>query len=127
MNLTDEQIRVKVAELCGWKSITKSVLYEGEFIGSPPEMTPITRSRIPNYPEDLNAMAEARKYVKDEPRWTRELFAIVRQDVGFEKWDKMEADERAMALADATANQRARAFIATMEGKCSPPPTPQTK
>lgn len=109
--LTDEQIqelRVKVAELCGWKKWdgSKPLKYRRG-----PEFC--LADNLPDYPNDLNAMHEAEKLLDvdidhgNSPRYTytRHLYNLV-----------CEEDGRSQPCR-ATATQRALAFVMTMERK----------
>lgn len=59
MKLTEEQIRIKVAELLKWTKIESSALIFGILPGTQCEYR-----ELPNYPRDLNACAEIRATLK---------------------------------------------------------------
>ncbi len=72
--MTNEEIRIKVAEACGWKSPFNEREWlhgsgpEGEdvygkFVGTDPCGD---REQVPNYPFDLNACAEFEKTLTDQ-------------------------------------------------------------
>lgn len=87
--MSDDELRSKVAELCGWKPYRF-----GGCKGDAHEASP------PNYCRDLNAMHEAEKSIitQDQyiPDYTEALYDTARHD-----WH-------------ATARQRAEAFVLTM-------------
>jgi len=101
--MTDEQMRKAIVEACGWKpKIFKDVI--GEYsCGQPPD-----------YPNDLNAMAEAIAVL--EP-YQRELFAAelcVMLDISH-CFERGEFHESSIAdVATVTARQRAEAFLRTI-------------
>jgi len=112
--LSDEEIRIKVAELCGWHSVeirpyvdTKNPLgvEKGQAIW------PHTLKRIPNYPQDLNAMHEAEKLLPEDMD-TRCLYADFLTFTTDGIWRDA---KRRFECATATARQRAEAFALTME------------
>lgn len=117
--MTDEQLRIKMAELCGWK-------YAGKWspAGKPyPEDHHGTKfdigknhvgcscHRLPDYPRDLNAMHEAEKtfstYGKEQ-EYYKNLIGVVYV------WD-YSCGINGAKVAHATARQRAEAFVLTME------------
>lgn len=107
MNLTDEEIRIKVAEARGWKHYgctgcahlpcicTEYIAPDAETIGE-----------VPNYPEDLNACAEFEATLTDEEfekyRWL--LWDAVKQPQVTE-WNR--------AYLSAKAHQRCIAYLKT--------------
>ena len=57
--MTDEALRIRVAELCGWTELDTESEYIG-FSGKPPKSYGDYDSlELPDYPNDLNAMHEA--------------------------------------------------------------------
>ena len=121
------ELRVKVAELCGWY-VERSVGHEGvngELVldsGRPPgarRTDPL--QRLPNFCNNLNACAEFEKGLTYEQcrKYHEEL-----------EWVQAEMTEERNGQEDypaqdfwfhATAEQRCRAFIATMEGSSVEP------
>ena len=111
--LTPEEQRIKVAELCGW-------VYDGRrtvATGRPEEQVwciPTTEKwartfELPDYLNDLNAMHKAEKLLKTEAQldsWYGCLKHLVRVD------GNHTSSTQAM---QATAAQRAEAFVLTME------------
>ena len=74
MNLTDEEIRIKVAKSIGWVDIWKRQC--GHNLGAPGAFDWVGREKpggaeyvLPNYPEDLNACAEFEKTLTNEELW----------------------------------------------------------
>ena len=114
--MTDEKLRIKVAELCGWTNIQpcdNATCHEDEigcgFVGT----SPLCKQRggsytcpIPYYLDDLNAMCEAEKVMTREqqrkytkllsPKYTKNLSAT---------W----------CILHASARERAEAFVKAME------------
>lgn len=100
--------RIKIAEVCGWKNIriTEIVLPDDEYlapVGKHAHIECINGSyapdgtEIPDYPNDLNAMHEAEKYIMDE------------NSIIYLEWL-----ERLSCPWHATAAQRAEAFLKTL-------------
>jgi len=101
--LTDEEIRIKVAELCGWKSIEP---YKPEGCQLYKDLFGLKRGRfgqIPNYPQDLNACHKVVNSWTDPSKWFAYDTHIARitRKAGTFSWN-------------ATARQRAEAFLMTM-------------
>ena len=96
MTLTDEEIRIKVAEAVGFTNIN-SVCWRGHLSGY--------EKRIPNYPEDLNAMHEAEK-VFTEGQMGAYAYVLL-ETTGFR-------EKSGVWLFHATARQRAEAFLRTL-------------
>lgn len=61
--MTDNEMRIAIAEACGWKFLGK----EGMGWCEAPNGSPILECNIPDYPNDLNAMHEAEKTFHWEP------------------------------------------------------------
>jgi hypothetical protein len=122
--MTKEEKRVKIAEMCGWSmrgmdnGSVKFHSPSGKFCGYyyPPEVPEIGEQpeAMPDYLNDLNAMAEARKTLKQDhvsqdfqqARFIRKLENIVSLVPGFNDWT--------WALVNSTAEQQADAFLAVM-------------
>ena len=109
--LTEEEQRIKVAELCGW-------VYDGKRVaatGRPAESIWMREGKwgrmfeMPDYIYDLNAMHEAEDLV----------FAHIHSEVGEQYSLKLveicAGSERESIRA--TAAQRAEAFVLTMDGE----------
>ena len=108
MNMTDNEIRIAIAEACGWK---KEYTFTSQEFGSCGEevqawISPSGETsvvKIPNYPADLNAMAEAEKYFDDKPEDLRSLYynnILLAGEPFANRW------EREWALLRSTARQR---------------------
>jgi hypothetical protein len=106
--MTDDQINQRIAEACGWRDLTiegGSGFYRGFDNGA--ELRP----DLPDYVNDLNAMHEAEQHL-----WRKDWF--MRYDYVDElgklqnphNWQRMEASD----MLDATARQRAEAFLRTL-------------
>lgn len=109
--MTDEELRIKVAELCGWK---RREVFESSF-ADPSKLISRGRKwhnpindlpqRLPDYPTDLNAMHEAEKVFVTHGRPHRLKYRYALEDIaGVDWWD----------LFHATAHQRAEAFVKTL-------------
>jgi hypothetical protein len=55
--LTDDEIRVRVAELCGWTK--QREIEAGYWVWIAPDGNTVGQSTLPNYPADLNAIQAA--------------------------------------------------------------------
>ena len=113
--LTDEEKRIKVAELCGWEhwawepEKSRHVWgYNGATVFT---KTKDEMSVIPDYLNDLNAMYEALSTMTYEQN--REYCHILK--VNTLGQDGMLFWRNATDLVNATAAQRAKAFVLTME------------
>lgn len=100
MNLTNEEIRIKVAEAHG--TMRWSYALPTKCIGA----------SVPNYPEDLNACAEFEATLTDDELWEySKLLMDYRQAAnGFPLASRSEV----LKLQKATARQRCIAFIKTL-------------
>lgn len=117
MNLTDEQIRIAIAEACGWKwskpyydhgGIWRSSPYRGNDIwdsdiskwAGTPENVQRDTHELPDYLSDLNAMHEAEKVLTDEQQveFAYDLKEIACPITG-EDWSAIHATARQRALA----------------------------
>jgi len=95
--MTKEQQRIVIAEICGWsRTSSTSGLVEAWQKGA--EYT----TKLPDYPNDLNAMHEAEKALSEE-QWIAyiEILGTVMPDA------------RLRSYVHATAAQRAKAFLET--------------
>ena len=110
--MTDEQINATIAEACGWTDI----VHHPDFglMGRDPS-THGLRTYIPYYASDRNAMHEAeqeqwKKNYSSRYDFIYELGKILMPTIGYRA--------EAVDLLDATARQRAEAFLKTI-GKWS--------
>lgn len=111
--MTKEQMRIAIAEKCGWKYVEgEEPLYGRPFYQahwlSPKgrkyetDWRSKTTTGLPNYPEDLNAMHEAEKVLGDQIyNYTLWLIKIL-------NWSARR--ESTFVLIHVTASQRAEAF-----------------
>lgn len=119
--MTPDQMRIAIAERCGWKLSNWKPHQEpcgkgfkcqncGEFVLIAREDLWLVckgpNVAIPNYPGDLNAMHEAEKCAP-KPYWLT-LLKIVGTSSFVTEWQKLKA------IAHATALQRATAFCKTL-------------
>lgn len=123
--MTDEELRIRVAELYGWTHIHIDRDWMDSFddfnstalVGVPPGATFVgsgSYEEIPNYPNDLNAMHEAEKILLNkDPQWK----GFASADRYFDKLASVVGyNTGIMPLVFATARQRAEALVKTMEG-----------
>ncbi len=107
--MTPEQQRIAIAETCGWKITETAVTYpNGLVIGfHPPEyVREVFLKACPDYLNDLNAMHAAVMSLPDRNAYLREL-QIVTAD-----WKNDPEDDHWLdRMTDATAAQRAKAFL----------------
>ena len=115
--MTDEKIRLKMAELCGWTEICKDRIgtddggWEDLRWSGKKQKEDLCWQPIPLYTSDLNDMHEAERGCLTTVALQEEYVRILR-DVSWEKpWVK--ADGWACF---ATAKQRAEAFLMLMDG-----------
>ncbi len=119
--MTNEELRVKVAELCGWKQIATEL--EMKFFGGPQQRETdeaVSSFMLPDYPNDLNACAEFEKTLTDHQLriYGDQLQEILRwYIVGYIEQDYRANFVKLAKIACATAEQRCRAFVATMEAR----------
>jgi hypothetical protein len=113
--MNKEQQRIAIAEACGWKLVTDNPEYEPYWEDPKGNMVAVNNGvhRLPNYLNDLNAMHEAEKVLWEMDWSFRSIFndhlanIIKRRKVNRNEWD-------AETLLDATAAQRAEAFVKTL-------------
>jgi hypothetical protein len=103
--MTDKQINAAIAEACGWTEIRDNV------VGKAPGETANRVMFLPNYSTSLNMMYDAEQCL-----WRKDYY--MRHDYVNElgkllnphNWQRMEASD----MLDATARQRAEAFLKTL-------------
>ncbi len=106
--MSPEQQRIAIAEACGWKNFN-SASHEGSIQYGQPPNAPHNSWELPDYLNDLNACHEIEKMLTAAQRITyAEQLCIL--------WTGR--DDRAVPiwfwLTEATANQRAEAFLRTL-------------
>lgn len=111
-SLTPEQIRVMIAEACGW---VREPNYDGETwpllaYRSASKRTVVSSEYLPDYLSDLNAMAEAEK-VLTRDQW-RFYIRRLRSECIHPLWrELLNTESEYAAVIVATATQRAHAFL----------------
>lgn len=124
MNLTDEELRIKVAEACGWTWATETEIAGKMFHACwthDKHGFAYASYELPNYPLDLNACAEFEATLTDEEKAsyvkflnashpTSDIFHPNQNERGFN--NKLAAE--VFGLVAATAAQRAEAFLRTL-------------
>jgi hypothetical protein len=130
--MTPDEMRIAVAEACGWTEVAWEESGIGVYLfGYPPgTVKPETSSidfaglvmtlgrkaktHAPDYPADLNAMHEAEKVLTNEQfdRYRVDLWTVVgNQDFAFEGCAPLTA---VRCFISATAAQRCEAFLRTL-------------
>jgi hypothetical protein len=117
------QLQIRVAELLGWK------VYDSRSVGFVLESPTGNKwaqfstaeiawgaSCIPDYPFDLNACHEAERTLTEEQKWTQIKLIVSWEPSSLPILSRSEA----LTLATATAEQRCRAFVKTMEASSVP-------
>jgi hypothetical protein len=105
--MTNEQINIAIAEVCGWTSIRYNSIH-GKWMGTQPQEDR-DAYHLPDYCNDLNAMHEAENHLpsdKKEDYWYQ-LYENCRRSV----FSRVEDNYK---MLHATAAQRARAFLKTI-------------
>lgn len=114
--MTDNEMRVAIAEACGWRwrranNSERCAWFDPS--GNLTEWTmPIKECvGLPDYPNDLNAMHEAVIAAKiPDKQWSDALMRVIQDETC------CGAVEARYATANATARQRAEAFLRTVGG-----------
>jgi len=107
-----EDKRIHIAGLCGWIQIHKSA-FHGILVGILTGLTRRTLLPIPDYLNDLNAMHEAEKLLRSEAQ-VDSWYVNMKRVVVVEDSNLNTPTTQAM---HATAEQRAEAFVLTMEAE----------
>lgn len=120
-NMNDQeltQLRIRVAELCGWTHLRVFSGYLWGYFGHNPNWSAGCLGdtlNVPDYPNDLNACAKFEKGLSKEQKevYTCNLYRVVvnsngRRHFPISAW-------MAFWLLSATSEQRCRAFVATMD------------
>jgi hypothetical protein len=115
MNMTNQEKRIKIAEICGWTQIenTHTIVAGGVWRGYPPKMQIIgEKELIPDYLNDLNTMASAEKIltVKQAGEYCNNLIAIVYQGE-LSCPDFRDNSYMCFLVLRASAEQKADAFL----------------
>ena len=129
MNLTDEEIRIKVAEECGYANIRqeryvldwggpmKQVLMgdRNTFVDCSPEAPELSgwmvlACRIPNYPESRDACAEFEATLTREER---NRYVNLLDDMALESMDDDDPVERDFRWCCSSAKHRCLAYLKT--------------
>ena len=108
--MTDDELRIKVAELMGWVSVPhRTRPLTGKEFSVDTQGTAWTELpyEMPNWPGDLNACAEMEDTLDDSQKDSFEYLLGIVIGPGRERWR--------WHLLHATARQRCEAFIATKE------------
>jgi hypothetical protein len=125
--MTDDQIRIAIAEAQGWKQCSESVAGRCPPHGIPPNPSwPGERGDIPDYCNDLNAMHEVEGVI-----WN-EVVSIEGREYSVKRlWGEYKQHLKAICqIANcpairATARQRAEAYLRTIGRWKDMPATPK--
>jgi hypothetical protein len=121
--LSDDDLRVKVAESIGWTDILTipTEACGNQYCGRNPKYI---NGQIPDYSSDLNAMHEAEndpKLSRERDIWSKNLREILSREVGipceihYTETGPGDTDDLVYDLLRMTARQRAEAFLAVMQ------------
>ena len=99
--MTDEQMRIKIAEACGWTPFEKHGLYLSRWTVWNKGNESKNLHELPDYLNDLNAMHEAEKMLRNQFTTLEETY-----------WRHLQHVQPHPIYA--TARQRAEAFIKTL-------------
>jgi len=108
--MTEEQQRITIAEACGWTRCEGSMGYETRYRDTPSETT--VWVSLPDYLNDLNAMREAEKVLLIDDQQRVYVDTLVWLNNGGNGSIRFHGR---WAAATATANQRAEAFLRTID------------
>lgn len=115
--MTDEQMRIAIAEACGWSEIDSYIgqekMPEGLLKGQNPKYKGGKKEELPDYLNDLNSMHEAEEYIKDWPKWVKMLAKVIAGVPNATRAGGTKVFVDRSILARATARQRAEAFLKT--------------
>lgn len=75
MIMTDNEKRIEIAKLSGWKVLPPNIEQEFDITGEPPDWESKRYHRVPDYMNDLNAIHGAEKTLNDDIE-KRNAFAI---------------------------------------------------
>lgn len=114
--MTNKEIRIAIAEACGWTY--NEIIREWVAPNKAPIAGDKTTYGLPNYLNDLNAMHEAVKNLPDALRHTyRVNLCITSNGIhpnNVKKLSKEQQDQAYWQYCNATAAQRAEAFLRTL-------------
>lgn len=108
-DMSDEQLRVEIAEWCGWRNITR--VTDGHLMAEHDDF--ICAHQLPNYPHDLNAVHEAEKKLSREQQWK---YAEILSDGIDEAICDNETYVAYFMLAHSDARQRCIALVKVVRG-----------
>lgn len=104
--MSDEELRIKVAELCGWKCVHRSGSWIVGWMDSPSK-----DEEVPEYCEDLNAMHEAELMLDIDGKIPLRSSVYLDCLADITGTTRMGLQQE---IVMATAGQRAEAFVLTM-------------
>lgn len=113
--MTDDELRIKVAGLCGWAEDKEawSLDYHGRFWSRGGIIA--RESRLPDYPNSLDAMheAEATLTKEQQDQYIDNLLRLVVIPFEAEYGVQLNDTDTTWTILHANAQQRARAFVET--------------
>jgi hypothetical protein len=104
--MNDSEMQIAIAKACGWTEIEECTCHNRQFRGFEPNPGQ-HKKHTPDYLNDLNAMHEAEKTLSDVNRWN-----TYRKNLAW-RWATND-DDGMWAAINATARQRAEAFLKTL-------------
>lgn len=108
--MTRAEINAEIATACGWKLIDDKTYGRAPYV-TESEYQEFGNNSIPNYYEDLNAMHEAEKVLKDDH--TSQDFQHARYVNHLENIVSSKNHGWSFSLLNSAAPQRAEAFLRT--------------
>lgn len=106
--MSDQEINIAIAEACGWRQSERNIAH-WHHVSEP--YSHILTGDLPNYCNDLNAMHEAEKVLTHEQQidYSRHIGKMVTSHLPASRAAWMD-----YGLINATARQRAEAFLRTI-------------
>lgn len=113
--MTDAEIRIEIAQACGWRPDQANIGPAHQKVNGWWHNAKFhVESQLDDYPNDLNAMHEAWKTLDD---YTKREFHV---QLGLiiekkrKEWNLLQLLDQRGLIANATARQRAEAFLRTI-------------
>ena len=115
--MSPQKQRIAIAMACGLQNVAPVVVQNVKHQGDDITVGISSDSGwIPDYLNDKDAMQEAKKVLTDKGlmlEFVNQLVGIVCSAMGF-RWDKVTADDHLILIANANAEQEAKAFLKTL-------------
>ena len=115
--MSPQKQRIAIAMACGLQNVAPVVVQNVKHQGDDITVGISSDSGwIPDYLNDKDAMQKAKKVLTDKGlmlEFVNQLVGIVCSAMGF-RWDKVTADDHLILIANANAEQEAKAFLKTL-------------